>query len=303
MWKKLGVIFTPGGAEWMVSHAQNPLPEPLGGGQYRVHFASRDRQNRSRGGYFEFDIANPAKTLDYSTQPTLDLGELGAFDDAGVMPSALVDTGTARWLYYTGWSRTVDVPFAFHIGLAAAEPGGRAFTRVSRGPVLGRSHHDPFITGAPCVIREDGAFKMWYIAGTKWERTSGQSKPKHYYTVKYAHSSDGLTWRTSDHLCIEYGRDEYAIARPVVFKDDIGYRMWFTFRGGADTYRIGTAASIDGIHWQRHPTPLAIDVTVGDWDANMICYAYPFWDKGRMYALYNGNDYGATGVGLAMAEP
>ncbi len=32
----------------------------------------------------------------------------------------------------------------------------------------------------------------------------------------------------------------------------------------------------------------------------MICYAYPFDHAGRRYALYNGNDYGATGIGLAL---
>ena len=29
----------------------------------------------------------------------------------------------------------------------------------------------------------------------------------------------------------------------------------------------------------------------------MICYAHPLFDGGQTYALYNGNDYGATGYG------
>lgn len=302
LWKKLGLIFAPGRADWMATHAQNPLPEALGDGVFRVHFASRDRLNRARGGYFDFEIRNPFKTLAASGEPTLDLGELGAFDDAGVMPSSRIDVGAAKWMYYTGWSKTVDVPFAFHIGLAISGNEGVTYTRFSRAPVLGRNHHDPFITGAPCVIRENGTFRMWYIAATKWEHAEPRSKPRHYYTVKYAHSADGFVWETSDHLCIDYAKDEYAIARPVVFRQGHAYTMWFTYRGGNNTYRVGTAESTDGVSWLRHEEPLGIDVSPDGWDANMICYAHPIVHDGTLYALYNGNDYGATGIGLAVCE-
>ena len=90
MWKKLGLIFQPGKLPWMHSHAQNPFPEDLGGGDYRVHFASRDAQNRARGGCFTFSPKDPSAIHDVSETPTLDLGSLGAFDDCGVMPSAIL---------------------------------------------------------------------------------------------------------------------------------------------------------------------------------------------------------------------
>jgi hypothetical protein len=301
-WHKLGRIFAPSGCDFMISHAQNPLPEAIGDGIYRVHFASRDRANRARGGYFEFDIRHPLRTFNVSAVPTLDLGELGAFDDSGVMPSGLITIDGARRMYYTGWSKMVDVPFAFHIGLAVSSDGGATYARFSRAPVLGRNKYDPFITGAPYVLFDQGIFKMWYISATKWELPAGSSKPRHYYTVKYAHSSDGIHWTTSDHLCIAYAQDEYAIARPVVFRDGEKYRMWFTFRGGHNTYRIGTAESNDGVEWTRDPEPLGLDVSMDGWDSNMICYAHPIVHGQRMYALYNGNNYGETGVGLAVLQ-
>jgi hypothetical protein len=302
MWRKLGLLFTPGRFDWMTTHAQNPLPERLQGSRYRVHFATRDRQNRSRGGFFDFDLGDVQTVLAVSERPTLDLGELGAFDDSGVMPSSLAEADGQRRLYYTGWSRTVDVPFAFHIGLASSSDQKSRFERVSRAPVLGRNHHDPFITGAPCVLREGSRHRMWYISATRWEAAAPGTKPKHYYTVKHADSTDGVVWHTSPHVCIPYAPDEYAIARPVVFMEGSAYRMWFTFRGGSDTYRVGTAASTDGINWRRDPAPLGIDVSADGWDSTMICYAYPFTHDGRRYALYNGNNYGETGIGLAIYE-
>ena len=56
--------------------------------------------------------------------PVLDLGSLGAFDDSGVTTSCLVTVGHDRFLYYTGWSRGVTVPFYLAAGVAISENGG-----------------------------------------------------------------------------------------------------------------------------------------------------------------------------------
>jgi hypothetical protein len=303
-WEKLGLIFDPTktGLDWMSSHAQNPMPEHLGGGKYKVYFATRDSQNRSRGGFFVFDLKRPFETLARSERPLIDLGPLGAFDDSGVMPSGLVDRDGVRYLYYTGWSKTVDVPFAFHVGLVTSRDGGETYQRETLAPVLGRNRHDPYITGAPLVLLENGVFRMWYISATKWEKETPEAKAKHYYTVKYAASDDGFEWKTNADLCLEYEAQEYAIARPVVRKVRGQYEMWFTFRGGTQTYRLGMATSPDGKAWTRVPGTLGIDVSPSGWDAEMICYGYPFEHEGTLYALYNGNSYGATGVGLAVCR-
>lgn len=300
-WIKLGRIFRPGHYSWMASHAHVPFHETLKGGLFRIHFSSRDQQNRARGGYFDLDIENPHQMLNISGNPTLDLGPLGAFDDSGVVPSSIVDYQGKKYMYYAGWTKAVTVPFHFHIGLAISEDGGLSYQRYSNAPVLGRNFNDPYITGAPFVIKEGDIFKMWYVSATKWEAQEG-NKPKHYYTIKYATSEDGISWKTSNHLCIPYKDEEYAIARPVVYKSADEYHMWFTYRGGKNTYRVGTASSDDGIEWRRAVTPLGIDVSEEGWDSEMICYASPLEYKGKMYALYNGNGYGYTGIGLAVLE-
>ncbi len=297
-WQKSGLIFTSGKFDWMKTHAQNPLPEDLGNGDYRVHFAGRDSENRARGAYFTFNIKEPSKILEVSSEPSLDLGELGAFDDAGVMPSSLIEYNGKKYMYYTGWSRTIDVPFAFHIGLAVSTDG-KPYERLSKAPVLGRNYFDPFIVGGPYVIKENGLFRMWYSSATKWIKESPSQKAQHYYTVKHATSNDGINWNCSSQLCLDYENEEYAIARPVVFKEQDTYYMWFTYRGGNNTYRVGIATSLDGISWRRLHNNLGIDVSDSGWDSEMICYAHPIVFEGQTYALYNGNSYGLSGIGLA----
>ena len=64
--------------------------------------------------------------------------------------------GDDRYLYYTGWnvlaSRRWDgkPAFANTIGLAISRGGG-LFVRHSDGPILGRSHTDPFSMSYPWV--------------------------------------------------------------------------------------------------------------------------------------------------------
>jgi hypothetical protein len=300
-WLKLGLIFRPGSYDWLHTHAQNPLPESLGGGFFRVYFSSRDSRNRAHGGYFIFHIERPTEIIKLSPKPVIGLGSVGAFDDAGVMPSGLITTGGKRMLFYTGWSKTVDVPFAFHIGLAISTDG-EVYERISKAPVLGRNYFDPYIVGAPYVIEEGEKLRMWYVSCTEWVSDLEVKTPKHYYTIKHAESLDGITWKCSDHLCIPYCQDEYAIARPIVWKQGKKYFMWFSYRGGQNSYRIGTAESLDGIDWKRDDDHLGIDVSSSGWDSEMICYAHPIFYNGQTYALYNGNSYGSTGIGLALLK-
>jgi hypothetical protein len=124
-------------------------------------------------------------------------------------------------------------------------------------------------------------------------------EPVHRYHVKCAESDDGLEWRRDGAVCIDYAsEDEYAIARPCVVRDSDGYRMWFAARG--DRYRIGYAESDDGIEWRRDDGRAGIDLGPDGWDAEMACYPYVLRHREHEYMLYNGNGYGATGIGYAV---
>jgi predicted GH43/DUF377 family glycosyl hydrolase len=305
IWEKIGCIFRPdqnNPNDWMKTHVQNPLPEKIGKDIFRVHFAARDSLNKARGGFFDFNINNPFEILQISQKPTLDLGSLGAFDDCGVMPSSIIRYDNKKYMYYTGWSKAVTVPFSFHIGLAISKGETDKYKKYSQAPVLGRNQNDPYITGAPFVIIENSTFKMWYVSCTKWVREKADSKPRHYYTIKYAESNDGIAWKTSNKLCIEYQKDEYAFARPLIVKIDGKYLMYYSFRGGDRLYRIGCAESNNGIHWTRIDHLVGIDVSPDGWDAEMVCYPYVFKYQGNIYMLYNGNNYGENGIGLAIAN-
>lgn len=226
------------------------------------------------------------------------LGSLGAFDDSGVTSSCAVDHDGRLSLYYTGWNRGVTVPFYLAIGCAVSEDGGRSFARVSDAPVLGRTASDPYLAASPCVLIESGMWRMWYVSGTEWY-TEGD-RVRHRYHIKYAESADGLNWRSDGLVCIDY-RDatESAIARPCVLRDGDLYRMWYSWRG--DSYRIGYAESLDGFSWTRLDDEVGIS-PVGVWDSEMQAYPFVFDRDGSRHMLFNGNGFGATGIGHAVLE-
>lgn len=298
-WSKKGLIVpAPPPLTWAVTHAALPVVEPIGTETIRVYFSTRDEVGRSSIARCEADLNGQATTFDPS--PVLEPGPLGAFDDAGVSSSCLVQQDSERYLYYTGWTRGVSVPFYLFVGLAVSTDGGRTFEKVSSAPILERSAVDPYLTASPWVLVEGGLWRMWYVSGTDWTIEDGA--PKHRYHIKYAESGDGVAWRRSGRVCIDY-RDpsEHAISRPCVVRDPDRYRMWYASRG--PSYRIGYAESSDGLEWERRDADVGLSVSRSGWDAEMIEYPIVFDVGGVRRMLYNGNGYGATGIGLAVLGP
>ena len=297
-WMKKGLLFAPErNSDWLHSHAALPVVDQVEGG-YRVYFSSRDTRGRAQIGFFEtgpkFDGVRRV-----SEHPVIGLGPLGAFDDSGVTTSWIVNHDGKKYHYYSGWSLGVSVPFYFFVGLAISEDGGATYRRVSPSPILERNEIDPYLTASPCVLVENGRWRMWYVSGTSWEMKN--ERPQHRYHIKYAESEDGIAWKREGVVCIDYeSEDEYAISRPCVVRDGDLYRMWYASRG--DSYRIGYAESPDGLKWTRKDRESGIDVSETGWDSEMIAYPYVFEHEGDYYMLYNGNDYGKSGIGLAVAS-
>jgi hypothetical protein len=234
-----------------------------------------------------------------SEEPVIGIGPLGSFDDSGATISWIVKHAGREYLYYTGWSLGVTVPFYFYIGLAVSKDGDEGFVRVSRAPILGRSDVDPYLTASPCVLIEDDLWRMWYVSCVRWQIV--HSRPRHYYHIKYAESLDGIRWRREGRICIDFqSPDEYSISRPCVVRTSNIYRMWYSYRG--TSYRLGYAESADGLHWVRKDDQVGIDVSDSGWDSEMIGYPFVFGHEGQEYMLYNGNDYGKTGIGLAVLD-
>ena len=298
-WRRLGLLpLDTSRAPWAATHAALPVVEPIDANRFAVYLSLRDGDGRARIGRCTLTMSDAPALDALEGDPVLDIGPLGAFDDSGVTSSCLVTVGRDRFLYYTGWSRGVTVPFYLAASVAISENGG-PFERWSPAPLLERNAVDPFLTASPFVLIGHGRWRMWYVSATEWRDTA--AGPRHYYHIRYAESADGVSWQRDGHVAVDYAtEDEHAFARPWVVRDADAYRMWFAVRG--DRYRIAAAESHDGLTWNRSDT-LGLNAGGSPWESEMVEYPCVFDWNGRRYMLYNGNDYGRTGVGLAVLQP
>lgn len=295
-WLKRGLlVWPPTGLSWAASHAALPVLDQ-GDGPTTVYFSPRDGQGRAHVARAEVDL-DGLRVVRYDQVPVLRPGPRGMFDDAGVTVSCLVRNGATLILYYSGWMLGSSVPFYFQVGSATSTDGGMTFLRGSAAPLLERNAVDPYLTASPYVMFDEGRWRMWYVSGTGW-----RDNDEPCYHIKYAESTDGFTWTREGRVCIDYeDESEHAISRPWVVRDVDRYRMWFASRGSS--YRIGYAESQDGLTWERTAERGGLTVSPDGWDSEMLAYPCVFDHGAERLMLYNGNDYGRTGIGLAIQRP
>ena len=318
MWTKKGLIFKPSGSQpFSRTHAQVPFGYPIDN-KLRVYFATRDETSSSATSFVELDPDDLQNITYVHDKPCLTKGDVGMFDETGAMPSWFLpvpaDDGTEEiWLYYTGWNKSETASYRLGIGLAVSRDGGLTFERKFTGPLLDRSIYDQVWAAQPCVMREkqaDGSvrWRMWYLSCTKIEVINGHPEP--FYDVKYAESTDGITWTRTGQVCIGYDEFTDAIGRPTVYKESTEagdlYKMYFSYRNATNyrtdvqrSYRIGYAESTDGITWARRDEQAGIERSAEGWDSMMMDYCHIFPHQNEWIMFYNGNGFGASGFGYA----
>jgi len=302
-WRKLGPLYTPDGSQaWAHSHAMSPTPLAVSDNVVRLYVAHLDEHSVGRIGYVDVELSNPTRPTAVAQHPVLDIGAPGTFDDSGVVPLCAVRAGTQIRLYYSGFQLHRKIPYTIFSSVAVSDDGGASFKRISDVPALDRIPGEVFFRAAPWVTYDNGRWRMWYIGGGAWtEDENGKMLPR--YSLRHTESVDGIDWRNSSVECLTPRAPlEIGFGRPFVQRHASGYRMWFSIRE-REGYHLGYATSTDGLVWTRDDDETGIAQSETGWDSEMVCYAaiVPTPDEWLMF--YNGNGYGRTGVGVAVAKP
>ena len=316
-WHKLGRIFDPTRhvlPNNCVHFAQSP--QALVFDDFvRIYFSSRavDPINGKYLSHIAFvDMQkNLRNVIRVSRQTVIPLGGLGCFDEHGIFPMSVIRRGAAIYGYVCGWNRRVSVSVDTAIGLAFSHDDGLTFQRIGDGPVLAASQHEPYLVGDGFVKIFDGVFHMWHIFGTSWKKFAPDVAPDRTYKIGHAASENGIDWVKEEARKIipdRLGPDE-SQALPTVIEIGGRYHMFFCYRESFDFrkgkgrgYRIGHACSDDLMNWTRDDNHPLLEGTPGEWDSDMQCYPHVFQCDGKVCLLYNGNEFGRYGFGLAVLE-
>lgn len=316
-WRKLGKIFDP--TKHALPNDCNQYaqsPQVIVFEDYvRIYFSTRALEPSS--GKFLSHIAfvdmkkNFQEILQVSNHTVIELGKLGCFDEHGIFPMNVLRNGDMIYGYTSGVNRRVSVPVDGAIGLAVSHDNGFTFKRIGEGPVLAPSLHEPCIVVDPFVAVVGDLFHMWYVFGIGWKLDSPTARPDRVYKIGHASSIDGINWIKEEAKQIiesRLGTDECQ-ALPTVITIAEMHHMFFCYRQSSDfrqnkdrSYRIGHAQSTDLKTWKRIDEEMSIDGTEGGWDSDMQCYPHVFRCDEQIYMMYNGNEFGRYGFGLAVLE-
>lgn len=300
VWHKLGRIYCPaesGRHEKLLTHAANPLPVHLSGDVYRVFYCGRDASNKSSVGAVDIDIVNRRVVAEHHA-PVFEYGPQGSFYGDGISIGCQYATADgSRYICFMGWQTKAPGDFRGDIGRLVLAPD-LSLRLDCATPLLASDPTDPLSLSYPCVLDDEkGGYLMWYGSTLTWDAGNGEM----LHILKSATSADGHHWtREGQAVPYELGVAQ-AFSRPAVVRNPSGsYQMWFSYRGNANKYRIGYATSENGRDWRLALAEAGITVSSTGWDSEMIEYPYVFDHAGARYMLYNGNNYGKTGFGLAV---
>ncbi len=312
-WLKLGKIFDPRQhslPSGCVEFAQAPQTLVLAD-SVRIYFSTRVQDSIgkyiSHIAFVDFD-RNINNILNVSQHTVIELGGLGCFDEHGLFPINILRDTNRVLAYTTGWNRKVSVSADASIGLAISHNNGVTFQKYGNGPVMSASLHEPFLIGDAFVVRYGGIYHMWYIYGKMWKKYIESDEPDRIYKIAHATSDNGIDWeRDGKQIITDKLNADECQALPTLFKHNDVYHMYFCYRQAhgfrqqsCSAYRIGYARSVDLMNWYRDDSHAGIDVAKEGWDSQMQCYPHTFSLNDKIYMLYNGNEFGRYGFGLAI---
>lgn len=313
-WKKIGHIFDPKDhplSEDFFGYAQSPQTLELND-SIRVYFSTRKKQPNGKFvsliQYVDFS-KDFSKTIQTSKHEVIGLGKLGTFDEHGIFPINVCQHDNRILAYTTGWTRRNAVSVDTGIGLAESKNHGDTFERLGDGPVLTTSLNEPFLVCDGFVKHYLGQFHMFYIYGKNWQVFTPGQAPERTYVIGHATSNDGINWQKTNKQLITQTDENECQALPTVIEVNNKYHMLFCYRNAYDFrknpkngYRLGYAFSEDLIHWHRQDDQVGISPSHDDWDSDMMCYPHLCKINETIFLLYNGNEFGRYGFGLAELE-
>jgi hypothetical protein len=299
-WEKRGILLVPSvEVEWCTTHV-GPSFVAFYGGKPELFVTGRDSGNCSHIGVYEMNCTSgELSVFQTSARKVFSPGDIGTFDESGVSYPWIVHHEGRIFMYYVGWVAGGRTRFQNYTGLAISDDGGVTFKKARNVPILDRTHEEPFGSGSCAVWVDHDGWKMIYTSFEPWIGAGMQARP--CYLLKEALSDDGISWRRTGRVVIDFaGPHERIIGKPMVLRDGDVTRLWYSYRGAS--YRIGYAESTNGRDFIRRDERVGIDVSPSGWDSEMIEYAYVFDHNGNRFMIYNGNGFGKSGLGYARME-
>jgi len=169
-------------------------------------------------------------------------------------------------------------------------------------PALPESKWEAGEVNRPCVLKENGVYKMWYSGQVRPYQPGGIS------VICYAESADGMEWERRAEPVMRHSQEweNQALMCPHVLHDpeDSIYKMWYSAGDNHEPHSIGYAESSDGLNWRRYPrNPVLSKNPACLWEQHKVVASHVLKHEGYYYMFYVGHFHEERGsVGLARSR-
>ena len=289
-WEKLGQIYKINNNNpYLLTHASNPLASHLKDNIFRIYYNGRNQDNKSSVSYVDIDILTQNIINDPKT-PILTYGSEDSFYSHGISIGNIWKQGNKSYIGFMGWQIRKKNHWRGDIRKFEIKDNKANIPSL----LLESSPEDPISLSYPHIMFEDGIYKMWYGSTVDWTSKNGEM----IHVLKYATSFDCKTWNLKGSSLPYIISKAQAFSRPTLMNIKNKKHIWYSYRSGDGTlYRIGHSQS-ENDQFKLNPSP-NLDVSSNGWDSEMVCYPFVFEHKNEIYMLYNGNNHGIDGFGLA----
>lgn len=256
--------------------AQCPVVDKLPD-RWRIYYSHR-QNNISMPHFVDVEIGNPSKVIYHHQKSVLPLGLDYELDPHGVMPTFITAFGQNKALYYVGW-KVVDGLYVNSTHLAVGRnittkdsEYEHEYTFQKWGPQLAGDGKELF-TSTLWLLNNELAV---YLA------CHDREENETYYDLKFARHDNGQHFRKLDRYAVKmegFSCCSYTAVDGLV--------MWCQRTNGYRDYII------KGFPYDLQPSK-------SGWDSEMTCYPYLIEHEGKVFLFYNGNGFGATGIGFAV---
>lgn len=308
-WTRRGRILSPADVPGQFRLLQAPTAWCLPDGTVRLVTGGRDPKNQGRMLTLDLDPADGMRIIRAPMQSSITPDRVRAFGYESFSGSCAVWHDGRLWLYSSALKMAGRL-FEIVILLFFSDDGGETF----EGPQVLLTPDDNL--GLPVTFPEvrriGDEWRMWFTAYEGW-RLDVQPYPDGRYSIRQAHSDDGLNWTVEDGTAIGLaGVAEAGLASPAIRPGGPRHEMWYSRRGpileedpASRRYRMGYATSDDGRIWTRQDESFhfANAPAPEDWDGQMQCYpSLLSLPDGQTCMFYCGNGYGEAGFGYATLD-
>lgn len=278
------------------SHLANPTPFYLGGNIVRIFFSSRNLKNKAGITFIDLDIdrfelLNNKLNILFKAE-----GYTNTYFRDGISLGNIFSHKMRYFLSFMGWDISSKSPWEGRVGIAEIDPFSPSLLYISDTPIIETFEHVDSSLSYPMVRAINDELHIWY--GNTLKKDAGNGDMLHTIHLSILKSDNSLEHK-GQVIDYEIGKSQ-AFSRPTILEHNGTLNMLYSVRGISTNYRIKRVVSNDGFTWEKADFQLIGTNHLGEQE--MQCYPYLITIADKVFLFYNGNEYGRSGMGIAILE-